>query len=141
MPKAITDLLTKRTQRGKFYRLVQTWNDADTCDHWSAQGARPCIHTATFLRGWMWVYEQFKSPKTPETIKYLSEGLNGRYQITSVFTKHPESFAWVEITGVDLALVEQVTTARDTFFYTGPYKELRRFPLDKFSSQLAGLLH
>ena len=87
------------------------------------------------------MYEQFKSPKTPETIKYLSEGLNGRYQITSVFTKHPESFAWVEITGVDLALVEQVTTARDTFFYTGPYKELRRFPLDKFSSQLAGLLH
>ena len=137
MPKQLRAKINGKTSRAKFYWLARQTNPF--------QGE---VKTAAYVRGWMWVYEQLtkNNSKPPPTNVY---GLNQKYQINNSHFNFPEYYAWVEVTGLDFSKLQVMSGEGDTFSYgvdsdgryVGPDPiELRRIPLDIFSTQMAELL-
>ena len=97
------------------------------------------VHTAQYVRNWMWVYEQFKTGKSNPNATYMNE----KYRIGNMDVAHPEGCKWVEVTGLELDDLNLLSSKCDTFLYQSDTKPkvLRELPMTTFTLQLAELLY
>lgn len=135
--------LDAQTSTAKFYSLRETASGFLTDAH------AYYIHTAEYVRGWMWCYDTNRKllgkegPASLTQRDYLNlQSLQNKYRVGETHINHPELFTWYEVSGFELAGMMPLSSKMDTFEYHGPTPQiLRELALDTFSLQLAELLH
>ena len=137
MSKAVSRKIDERVSQQKFY-LFESFSDRHRT-----------LYTAQYVRGWMWVYDQYRKLREAgdsfqETTHRNLQSLGERYHLSGRerTISNPQDYAWIEVMGVRLSSIVAMSSRLDMFEFAdgSEFHEVRTIPLDTFSSQQAELL-